>query len=144
MYQSSRILSLALALGATFLCSHGTMAQTGSGEATSPPEIIKLIKGADSQERYEALARYYDGQAEEARKQAQNFKAQFECYVEQEKANREAGIKLDASKLGSFCYRERNQYSDIAKENDALAKMYREMAQEVAKQQHTGNPTAAK
>jgi hypothetical protein len=143
MYQCSRISSLVLALGAAILCSRGVMAQAESGEAVGPPEIIKLIKGANSQERYEALARYYGEQAEKAHKQAQNYKAQYECYVEQEKANKETGIKLEASKLSSFCYRERNQYSDIAKENETLAKMYRDMAQEVAKP-HPGNPPAAK
>ncbi len=87
---------------------------------------------------------YYDEQAEKARKEAQNYKAQYECYVEQEKANKQTGIKLDASKLSSFCYRERNQYTEIAKENEELAKMYRDMAQEVAKQQHPENPPPAK
>jgi hypothetical protein len=143
MYQSNRILSLALALGATLLCSRGVMAQ---GEAAGPPEIIKLIKGANSRERYEALAHYYEEQAEKAHKEALNYKAQYECYVEQEKANRQTGIELGASKLSSFCYRERNQYSEIAKENEALAKMYRDMAQEVAKQhpQPPGNPPPTK
>ncbi len=56
MYQSGRILSLVLALGAAILGSRGVMAQTGGGEATSPPEIIKLIRSANSRERYEALA----------------------------------------------------------------------------------------
>jgi hypothetical protein len=143
MYQSNRILSFALALGATILCSRGVMAQGESGEAAGPPEIIKLIKGANSQERYEALAHYYDEQAEKAHKEALNYKAQYECYVEQEKANKQTGIELGASKLSSFCYRERNQYSEIAKENEALAKMYRDMVQEAAKQ-HPGNPPAAK
>lgn len=143
MYQSSRILSLAFALGATILCSLGVLAQAENEEAVGPPEIIKLIKGANSQERYEALARYYDEQAEKAHKEALNYKAQYECYVEQEKANKEVGIELGASKLSSFCYRERNQYSEIAKENEALAKMYHDMAQEVAKQ-HPGNPPTAK
>jgi hypothetical protein len=143
MYQSSRILSLALALAATILYSPGVTAQADSEKSAGPPEIIKLIKGANSRERYEALARYYDEQAEKAHKEALNYKAQYECYVEQEKANKEAGIELGASKLSSFCYRERNQYSEIAKENEALAKMYRDMAQQVAKP-HPGNPSTAK
>src|SRR6516164_5732966 len=134
MYQSSRILSLALALAATLLCSHGAMAQGNKGEGAGPPEIIKLIKGANSRERYEALARYYEEQAEKAHEEALNYKAQYECYVEQEKANKQAGIELGASKLSSFCYRERNQYSEIAKENEGLAKMYRDMAEQISKQ----------
>jgi hypothetical protein len=119
------------------------MAQATGGEAAGPPEIIKLIKGANSRERYEALARYYEEQAQKAHKEALNYKAQYECYVEQEKANKQSGIELGASKLSSFCYRERNQYSDIAKENEGLAKMYRDMAQEISKQ-HPGNPQATK
>jgi hypothetical protein len=108
------------------------MAQTGNKEAAGEPDVIKLIKGANSQERYEALARYYDEQAEKARKEAKNYKAQYECYVEQEKANEKVGLKLGASKLSSFCYRERSQYLDIAKENEGLAKIFRDMAHEVA------------
>jgi hypothetical protein len=93
MYRSSRTLGLALALSAAVLCSRGAMAQTGNKEATGGPDVIELIRGANSQERYEALARYYDEQAEKARKEAKNYKAQYECYVEQEKANEKAGVK---------------------------------------------------
>jgi len=128
------MLGLALALSATFLCPRGLRAQTGNEAPSGQPNIVKLIKGANSQERYEALARYYEEQAEEARKEAKNFKAQYECYVEQEKANEAAGITLGPSKLSSFCYRERNQYEDIAKEDEALAKRYRDMAHDIAAQ----------
>ncbi len=131
-------LGLVLAVGLSLLCSRDTLAQTE--EATPVPDILKLIKGANSQERYEALARYYDEQAQKARKEAQNFKAQYECYVEQEKANEKAGIELGPSKLSSLCYRERNQYLDIAKEDDALARIYRQMAEDVGKQ-HQASPT---
>ena len=44
-------------------------------------------------------------------------------------------LKLGASKLGSFCYGERSQYLDIAKENEGPAKIFCDMAHEVAAQQ---------
>jgi len=143
MRRSRRILGLALALSATCLFPSGLMAQTESEAPADEPDIVQQIKGANSQERYEALARYYDEQAEKARKEAKNFKAQYECYVEQEKANEAAGIKLGPSKLSSFCYKERNQYVDIAKENEALAKLYRDMANDMATQR-AGKPATTK
>jgi hypothetical protein len=138
MRRAGRILCLALASSAIFLCPRGLVEAPASG-----PDIVKMIKGANSQERYEALARYYEEEAAKAHKEAQNYKAQYECYVEQEKANKASGIKLGVSKLSSFCYRERSQYLDIAKENEALAKMYHDMAHEVAAQQ-SGKPAATK
>lgn len=144
MRRTGRILCLALASSAIFLCPRGLVAQTEGEALAGGPDIVKLIEGANSQERYEALARYYDEQAEKARKEAQNYKAQYECYVGQEKANAATGIKLGASKLSSFCYRERSQYLDIAKENEAQAKIYRDMAHEIAATQHPGKPAANK
>lgn len=137
------LMFLALALSATILCSRGVMAQN---ETEEPPEIVKLIKGAKSEERYEDLARYYEKQAEKARKQAKNFKAQYECYVAQEEANEKAGIEVGPSRLSSFCNRERTLYEDIAKQNDALAKIYREMAHQAheAAEKKGENPPAAK
>ena len=118
----------------------GVTAQAESEGAAGESKIVELIKSANSQDRYEALARYYDEQAEKARKEAKNYQAQYECYVEQEKANTAAGIKLRASKLSSYCYRERSQYLDIAKENEELAKIYHDMAHEIAKQRAAKSP----
>ena len=122
--QRSCLIVLVLALSVPVLCSRGI------AQNEEPTEIVRMIRGANSEERYEALARYYEEQAEKAQKQAKNFKAQYECYVEQEKANSKAGIDVGASTLSSFCNRERVSYEDIAKQNDALAKIYREMAQQ--------------
>jgi hypothetical protein len=58
-------------------------------------------------------------------------------------SNEAAGIQLGASKLSSLCYRERNQYLDIAKENEALARIYRDMAHEIATQR-AGKAAATK
>ncbi len=134
----SKMLGLALALSAVILCSR-VMAQTENEETASQPDIVQMIKdanakGANTKERYEALARYYDEQAKKARKEGANYKAQADCFVAQEQANKKANITLGPSKLSSFCYRERKQYQDIAKEDEALAKTYRDIANEVAEQ----------
>jgi hypothetical protein len=50
-------------------------------------------------------------------------------------------VSNGSSKLSSFCYRERSQYLDIAKENEDLVKIFRDMAHEVATQQ-AGKPAA--
>jgi hypothetical protein len=137
------LMFLVLALSATILCSRAVMAQN---ETEEPPEIVKLIKGAKSEERYETLAHYYEGQAEKARKQAKNFKAQYECYVAQEQANEKAGIEVRPSRLSSLCNRERVLYEDIAKQNDALAKVYRDMAHQAHEdaEKRRENPPPAK
>ena len=137
----SALMLLVLALSTTVVCSRGLMAQT-----EEPPEVVKMIKSAVSEKRYDDLARYYEGEAEKARKQAKNFKAQYECYVEQEQANEKMGIDVGASKLSSFCNRERVLYDDIAKQNEALAKIYRDMARQAhdAARKQPETPPASK
>ena len=135
MHQVAWSLPLALTGILSGPWSVNPMAQTAKpGEPLSDAQILEHIREANTAERYEALARYYEEQAAKARKEAQDYRAQYDCYVQQEKANEKAGISLAPSKLSSFCYSERKQYLDIAKENEAMAGVYREMAHEAEKQ----------
>ena len=116
----SRRFVVAVLLGALALAPSFASAQEDSGS------LEQLLAGtADTKAEHQALAKYYDEQAAEARVMARRHQAIGRAYVGSKGANTQT--------LQRHCQKIAEQQEAMAKEYDALAKLHEDEAKKAAK-----------
>jgi hypothetical protein len=91
--------------------------------AASETDIADRIANARTRADHEAIAKYYDEQAEEARGLAKKHEKMAEAY-------RRAGGPMVKAQMPEHCDGLAVYYSGLAKQNDAMAASHRRMAAE--------------
>jgi hypothetical protein len=118
---------MALLLAVTGLWPVGGFAQ----ETVTSTNIGNYIQNAKTAEDHEAIAAYYEAEAVKARKAAESFHNQYDCYVKETHARQLKGERFGEAAAKRYCRMLSRQYNQIAQESEELAKLHHKIAQEM-------------
>ncbi|HZO81770.1 MAG TPA: hypothetical protein VFB33_08745 [Candidatus Binataceae bacterium] len=122
-----RIRSLAivgLLLAMVGLCPTGGFAQ----ETVTSTNIGNYIQNAKTAEDHEAIAAYYEAEATKARKAAESYHNQYDCYVKETTERQLKGERFGETAAKRYCRNLTRLYNQIARESEDLAKLHHKIA----------------
>lgn len=119
------VLVIALLIATFAIAPRFTMAQEKASAEQS--EIAKMVASAKTAEDHRKIADYYNKEADEARKKANDVRALEECY-------KKSAMAGEFPKGRYECKLQSLQYRKIAEEDAHLAKMHLEIAEKMEKE----------
>lgn len=103
--------------------------------AAHHPDIVKMLKDARTAADHERIAAYFDHSAADARARAKEFSLASDCYRTETTKGRLRGNQFAEKNAERWCSLQERHYLGIAKEDEELANMHRNIAKQLAKTQ---------
>lgn len=121
------LIVVALLLAVAALLPTGGFAQ----ETVTSTNIGNYIQNAKTAEDHEAIAAYYEAEAVNARKAAEGYHNQYDCYVKETSARQLKGERFAETAAKRYCRNLTRLYNQVAHESEDLAKLHHKIAQEM-------------
>ncbi len=121
-----------LIIVAVLLAVAGLWPAGGFGQETvTSTNIGNYIENAKTAEDHEAIAAYYEAEAVKARKAAESYHNQYDCYVKETNERQLKGERFGEAAAKRYCRNLGRLYSQIAAESEELAKLHHKIAQQM-------------